>query len=114
MCLLEKVRIHSKEHFCGIHKLSLDTANPGKRLGYVRENYSFCVPVFSIFNENDNEVYRIEGNCCGVCNYTLHIFDKHSGNESKDSVGVIQKRWSGIGKELFTDADNFFIQVNII
>lgn len=22
-------------------------------------------------------------------------------------VGLIQKRWSGIGKEMFTDADNF-------
>jgi hypothetical protein len=86
-----------------------DTANPGKRLGYVRENYSFCVPEFSLFDENDNEVYKIVGNCCGACNYTLHIFDRHGGKESQDSVGIIQKRWSGMFKELFTDADNFFI-----
>jgi hypothetical protein len=84
-----------------------DTANPGKRLGYVRENYSFCVPEFSIFNENDTEVFKIVGDCCGACNYSLHIYAGKS--ETKDSIGVIQKRWAGIAKELFTDADNFFI-----
>ena len=29
---------------------------------------------------------------------------------SNVEVGLIQKKWSGLGKELFTQADNFWIQ----
>eukprot|EP00027_Filamoeba_sp_ATCC50430_P012709 CAMPEP_0168576300 /NCGR_PEP_ID=MMETSP0413-20121227/20162_1 /TAXON_ID=136452 /ORGANISM="Filamoeba nolandi, Strain NC-AS-23-1" /LENGTH=324 /DNA_ID=CAMNT_0008609943 /DNA_START=35 /DNA_END=1005 /DNA_ORIENTATION=+ len=86
-----------------------NTANPGKFLGFVREDYSFFVPVFSVFNDKDQLVYKIVGNCCGVCNYTLKIYDKHGEKESQDHVGSIKKKWSGVAKELFTDADNFFI-----
>jgi len=87
------------------------SANPGAYLGYVRENYSFFVPVLSIFDADDNEIYRIVGECCGCANYSFNIFDQahlNSDNDA-DSCGVIQRRWAGISKELFGDADNFFV-----
>jgi len=85
-----------------------NSASPGSVLGEVRENYSFCQPVFSVFNGNHEEVYRIIGNCCGCWNWTFKIYDRHGGQEPKEECGVIQKTWAGLAKELFTDADNFF------
>ena len=37
--------------------------------------------------------------------WTFHI--EQNGQE----VGLIQKRWSGLGKEIFTDADNFGVDL---
>eukprot|EP01099_Mayorella_cantabrigiensis_P002927 TRINITY_DN2317_c0_g1_i1.p1 TRINITY_DN2317_c0_g1~~TRINITY_DN2317_c0_g1_i1.p1 ORF type:complete len:259 (-),score=57.39 TRINITY_DN2317_c0_g1_i1:150-854(-) len=73
-------------------------------LGYIRENYSFCHPLLVVHNANDDEIYRITGNCCSCCDYTMTIHDQ----EGHD-VGQINKKWSGIGKELFLDSDNFFV-----
>jgi len=85
------------------------TGAPGKALGYVRENCTFFIPEFSVMDENDKEVYRIVGECCGICTWTLHIYDLKSGVKNEERVGVIQKTWAGVSRELFTDADNFFI-----
>ena len=32
--------------------------------------------------------------------------------KSGEEIGRVTKKWSGIGKELFTDADTFQVQVN--
>jgi len=87
------------------------TADPGKKLGYVREEYSFFQPELSIYDENDNKVYKLIGGCCSCCGYYgIKIYDRHGEtSSSQEHVGVIQKQWSGLAKELFTDADNFFI-----
>eukprot|EP01105_Mastigella_eilhardi_P019591 TRINITY_DN4626_c0_g1_i2.p1 TRINITY_DN4626_c0_g1~~TRINITY_DN4626_c0_g1_i2.p1 ORF type:complete len:286 (-),score=77.09 TRINITY_DN4626_c0_g1_i2:825-1595(-) len=80
-------------------------------LGTVEQIFSCCLPVFSVLDASDNEIFRIVGNCCICCNYTLHIYRSNHGLVNEDmSIGTILKKWSGMGQELFTDADNFVIQ----
>eukprot|EP01133_Synstelium_polycarpum_P008011 gene8011-9411_t len=90
------------------------SAQPGKYLGRVKERFSCCLPVLNVFDETGAEVYRIIGECCGCSNYNLSIRQGNgSGDEWGDDgteVGEINKVWSGAVKELFTDADNFYIQ----
>ena len=31
---------------------------------------------------------------------------------SENEIGTITKKWSGVGKELFTSADNYFVALN--
>eukprot|EP01114_Cavostelium_apophysatum_P003280 TRINITY_DN1308_c0_g1_i2.p1 TRINITY_DN1308_c0_g1~~TRINITY_DN1308_c0_g1_i2.p1 ORF type:complete len:278 (-),score=42.85 TRINITY_DN1308_c0_g1_i2:57-890(-) len=81
--------------------------NAGASLGYIRENYSACSAVFSVFNDNDDEIYKIIGGPCQIGTYTMGIFDRRIDTDAP--VGTISKQWSGAFRELFTDYDNFFI-----
>eukprot|EP01113_Clastostelium_recurvatum_P033627 TRINITY_DN4468_c0_g1_i6.p1 TRINITY_DN4468_c0_g1~~TRINITY_DN4468_c0_g1_i6.p1 ORF type:complete len:366 (+),score=115.02 TRINITY_DN4468_c0_g1_i6:60-1100(+) len=87
-----------------------DTLNPHQKLGHIRENFSFFVPYLTIFDANNQEVYRIVGDCCGCANYQMRIFRPHEENHDKEhQIGKIAKRWSGLGKEIIA-VDNFFIE----
>jgi len=81
------------------------TANPGKLLGWVREDYSWFQPTFSIFDANDTLVFKVIGDCCGCLNYTLRIFKP---DNLEVEIGQLQKRWSGMMKEMF-HIDNFVV-----
>eukprot|EP00727_Mastigamoeba_balamuthi_P004966 m51a1_g14468 hypothetical protein (265) ;mRNA; f:672613-673690 len=90
--------------FTGAH-----CAQPNVRVGCVREEFSFCVPVITVRDENEAEIYRIIGHLCGCFNYSLEIFP--AGGKSGDQpLGRITKTWAGAYKELFTDADNFYVE----
>jgi len=78
------------------------TANPGKLLGWVREDYDIR-PAFSVFDANDNLRYKIQGDCCGCWTYTMRI---HPPDNYDTQIGSIQKRWPGLVKELL-NLDNF-------
>ncbi|EFA84145.1 hypothetical protein PPL_03219 [Heterostelium album PN500] len=86
---------------------------PGKYLGRIKERFSCCLPVLNVFDDTGNEVYRVIGQCCGCSNYSLSIRQGNGTSsgwgDDGDEVGEIEKKWSGWKKELFTDADNFFI-----
>jgi len=81
------------------------TANPGNFLGWVREDYSWFQPTFSIFDETDTLKFKVVGDCCGCMNYTLRI---HPPDNQELEIGQIQKRWSGLVKEMF-NIDNFVV-----
>ncbi|KAF1380602.1 hypothetical protein PFLUV_G00165590 [Perca fluviatilis] len=84
-------------------------APPGTTIGYVKQDWHPCLPKFSIQGPNKETLMKLEGpcfacNCCGDVNFEL---------KSKDGdtpIGRISKQWSGLLKEVFTDADNFGIQ----
>jgi hypothetical protein len=54
---------------------------------------------------------RIKGECefCYCCETSFHLFAPDDVEE-KQSLGFIQKKFSGFAKELFTNADNFYIK----
>uniref|UniRef100_A0A668AEZ6 Phospholipid scramblase n=1 Tax=Myripristis murdjan TaxID=586833 RepID=A0A668AEZ6_9TELE len=84
-------------------------APPGTTIGYVKQDWHPCVPVFSIQGANKETVMKLEGpcfacNCCGDVNFEL------KGKSGGKPIGRISKQWSGLLKEVFTDTDNFGIQ----
>lgn len=88
------------------------TAEPEKALGYVKEDYSFLRPYFSVYNHNDDRVFEIIGEICYCTTHHFKIFDRRDGKTKEDKeepIGEITKVWSGFGKELFTDATNFVV-----
>ncbi|KAK7469818.1 hypothetical protein BaRGS_00036147 [Batillaria attramentaria] len=91
--------------FCCLQKLEVQ-APPGTVVGYVRQACSCFHPRYKINNAQDETVLRIKGPCCR-CNICGDIeFEVTSADESTH-VGQISKQWSGLAKEIFTDADNF-------
>ena len=76
----------------------------GNAIGYFKSKFFSIGGGFYIFDMNNNKVAEIKGDWKGW-NFQLLTMD---GAE----IGTITKKWAGIGKELFTSADNYMIAIN--
>ncbi|KAF5280172.1 hypothetical protein FQR65_LT15035 [Abscondita terminalis] len=93
---------------CCLQKLEV-CAPPGVVVGYVEQNWNPLFPSFSIKNSSDDVVLNIKGPLCtSSCCCSDVKFKVMSANGSV-KVGKIYKQWSGVVKEMMTDADNFVI-----
>ncbi|KAJ1080074.1 hypothetical protein NDU88_000295 [Pleurodeles waltl] len=93
---------------CCLQELEVQSP-PGTTIGHIVQDWHACLPKFSIQNASKETVLKIVGpclacNCCSDVNFEVKTTD-----ESR-SVGRISKQWTGLIKEVFTDADNFGIQ----
>jgi uncharacterized protein YxjI len=59
---------------------------------------------FFVYDKLGQQVAQVKGDWKG---WNFKFLDA-SGNE----LGTITKKWAGIGKELFTSADNYMISLN--
>ncbi|PAA47373.1 hypothetical protein BOX15_Mlig010494g1 [Macrostomum lignano] len=87
-------------------------APPGNVIGFVKQEYNACNANFSIRDANGDVMLLIEGPCfCGCrCPGQKYKFRLLSADGSQE-VGKLYKEWGGLAKELFTDADNFKVEV---
>ncbi|XP_018322587.1 phospholipid scramblase 1 isoform X2 [Agrilus planipennis] len=81
-------------------------APPGNLLGIVQQEWSLCYPSFSVQNAAGETVLRIEGPICtmSICG---DVEFKILSRDGETQVGKISKQWSGVMREMFTDADYF-------
>jgi uncharacterized protein YxjI len=59
---------------------------------------------FQVFDATDTRVAEVKGK---FASWDYRFVDLN-GTE----MGMVSKKWSGLGKELFTSADNYMIQIN--
>ncbi|XP_036337947.1 phospholipid scramblase 2-like isoform X1 [Rhagoletis pomonella] len=83
------------------------SAPPGSVIGTIEQEWSICSPSFRIKNHIGDTVLRIEGPFCTftMCGDVEFKVVSLTG----ETVGKISKQWSGLARELFTDADFFGI-----
>lgn len=88
------------------------SAPPGQYIGCVEQKWSMCYPHFVIKNEHNDTVLRIKG---PFCTYSICGSDVEFKilTVDGDEIGKISKQWSGLARELFTDADFFGISFPI-
>ena len=61
-------------------------------------------------DETGRTVYYSEGPCCTCSCFCGDVdFKIYESDDDRKEVGRISKKWSGLAKEYFTDADNFGI-----
>ncbi|KAH3760226.1 Phospholipid scramblase 2 [Pelomyxa schiedti] len=65
-----------------------NAATPKVFIGHAEYVWSCCVPVIVIFDESDNEVFRLHGKYCCDCCYGYTFFIYHEGH----NVGKIYKK----------------------
>jgi hypothetical protein len=83
------------------HEMNIFNAD-GNLLGNVKRKFSILTRKFAVNDSTGAPLYDI-------CAPLLHPWTfKISKNEAED--GEILKKWSGLGKEAFTDADNFSVK----
>lgn len=90
---------------CCLHEMEVTSPISGQTLGSIKQDWHLTHPRFTIYDGNNVAIFKIEGPLCG-CNWCSDVNFKVkdlNGNQ----VGLIQKQWTGLVKEAFTDADNF-------
>ncbi len=71
----------------------------GQLIGVIERRFSILRRIYSVFNSSGEEVYQLFGPI-------LHPWTFQIRND-RGEYGKITKKWSGLLKEGFTDADNF-------
>jgi uncharacterized protein YxjI len=94
------LNLHAPFRF--IHREIFVTTPEGKPLGRVRKRFTFPHTRYDVFGEHDQHLFEIARGFLKVWTFTIRC-------DGRD-VAVITKRWSGLGKEMFTDADHFQLQ----
>jgi uncharacterized protein YxjI len=78
-------------------------AGDGTNLGYFRSKLLSIGGGFHVFDARDQQVAEVKGNWKG--------WDFRFLNKSGREIGTVTKKWAGLGKELFTSADNYIISL---
>ena len=71
----------------------------GQLLGAIQRQWSWLRRIYSVQDTSGTEVFRLFGPILHPWTFIVQL----DGRE----VGKIVKKWSGLAKEIFTDADNF-------
>ena len=75
----------------------------GKPLGYFQSKLISIGGGFKVFDNQNQQVAEVKGNWKG---WDFKFISKQ-GRE----IGSVTKKWAGLGKELFTSADNYIISL---
>ncbi len=75
-----------------------------QKLGRFQQRLLSLGGKFEVFDKMDQPVAMLEGNWKG---WDFTFKDKQ-GRE----IGKVTKKWAGLGKELFTTADNYAVDIN--
>ncbi|KAF2353306.1 Scramblase [Trinorchestia longiramus] len=79
---------------------------PGTAIGRLEQEWSILTPKFAVKDETGRTVLKIEGPIC-QCSLCGDVEFEVLSSEGNTQVGKISKKWGGILKESFTDADYF-------
>lgn len=71
----------------------------GHKLGSVHQRFAFFARLYDVLGPSGEVLATLRGPFFKP--WTFHV------EQNGQQMGVIQKRWSGFGKEMFTEADNF-------
>lgn len=75
----------------------------GNSLGYLQSKAFSLGGAFRVFSADNEEVALVQGDWKGW------NFRFLSGDQE---LGLVTKKWAGLGKEMFTTADNYIISIN--
>ncbi|XP_019864431.1 PREDICTED: phospholipid scramblase 2-like isoform X2 [Amphimedon queenslandica] len=91
--------------FCCLQTMEVQSP-PGTVIGFVEQDCSLVYPWFSLKNADGETVLKIKGPLC-PCKCCYDVEFQVLSADGTQEVGKISKKWSGLAKEYFTDADNF-------
>ncbi len=75
----------------------------GELVGWFKSKAFSLGGAFRVFDADDNEVALVKGDWKGW-NFRFLVGDQE--------IGTVAKKWAGLGKELFTSADNYIINIS--
>lgn len=85
------------------HRIEVSTS-AGSALGVVHKRWSWFRRIYDIDSSSGQNLARLFGPILRPWTFEIRVGDR--------VVGSVCKRWSGFGKEMFTDADNFGVDLS--
>lgn len=76
----------------------------GNELGYFKSRVISLGGRFDVYDMDDQLIAEVKGDWKGW-NFTFT-------NDEGQQIGQVTKKWAGIGKELFTSADNYIVSLD--
>ena len=95
-------------------ELIIDLSKEKLRVGKVEQSFAFCDHCFRVYNENDEEIYYIEADCCQcgfICrNYSIGKTDDcqfliYKSSERVKPIGYIVKKTESV----YSLADSYLV-----
>ncbi|MCA8833380.1 phospholipid scramblase-related protein [Hymenobacter pini] len=84
-------------------KVNIIDAND-QRIGYFKSKLLSFNGGFYVFNTQDEQIAEVKG--------SWKSWDFKFVAASGQEIGMVTKKWAGLGRELFTNADNYLISIN--
>ena len=81
------------------------TGPSGEPIGRIEKRWSWFRRIYSVTGADGLEVAQLFGPILRPWTFEIRAAG------SPTPIGLLQKKWSGIGKEMFTDADNFRLEL---
>ncbi|RSK50938.1 phospholipid scramblase-related protein [Hymenobacter rigui] len=75
-----------------------------QRIGYFKSKLFTLNGGFYVFNTQNEQIAEVKG--------SWKSWDFKFLAASGQEIGVVTKKWAGLGRELFTTADNYLISIN--
>jgi uncharacterized protein YxjI len=76
----------------------------GREIGWFRRKLLSIGGAFDVFNIHGEQIAQVKGDWKG---WNFRFL-----GTAEQEIGTITKKWAGLGKELFTSADNYMIALN--
>jgi uncharacterized protein YxjI len=76
----------------------------GELIGYFKSKIFTIGGGFHVYDKDDNHFAEVKGNIIGF-NYRIRTPDKEV------ELGHVTKKWGGVGRELFTSADTYMVDI---
>jgi hypothetical protein len=89
------------------HRIFVEGPN-GEPIGSIVRRWTFFRRIYSVYDPAGNEIMTLFGPFWRPWTFEFRA------PGSDQPLGMIQKRWSGLLKEMFTDADNFGIDMSSV
>ena len=101
--------------------------NSGEKVLTVKRGISIILSTVEVFDENDNLVGKFKqkffsiGGKFNVLDPSDNVICKLQGKwtswdfkfvKENNEYGHVSKKWAGLGKEMFTSADNYMLKIN--
>jgi uncharacterized protein YxjI len=98
----------------------------GRKILKVKKGFSLFLSKVQVFDENDKIIGILKqklfpiGNNFDMLDKNETLVCKLKGNligwnfkfiQNNKEIGLVTKKWSGIGKEMFTSADNYILEI---
>jgi uncharacterized protein YxjI len=84
------------------HRLEVSDGD-GNLLGVIERRWSWLRRIYKVYGPDGGERATLFGPILRPWTFEIQV--------GEATLGLLQKRWSGLAKELFTDADNFGLEM---
>lgn len=93
---------------CCLQEIEIQSP-PGTVIGYVEQKWTWWKAKLEIQDAQRQPIMVVNGPCC-PCSCGSDVEFPLNSLDGSSEIGMISKQWTGLAREMFTDAENFGVR----